>query len=95
MGGFLVAVICPLIFSSNLEMCLAVLGGTVLGMGSLLLDAERRGWGGCWQRRVIFGLLYFAVFAFVGARCSSMGPASHSLASMRNFYGVLRVEGGG
>ena len=71
-GGFLVAVICPLVFSSNLEMCLAVLGGTVLGMGLLLSDAERRGWGGCWQRRVIFGLLYFAVFAFVGL-LSSMG----------------------
>lgn len=93
LGGFLVAVVCPLVFSTNLEMSLAVLGGTVLGMGMVLSDAERRGWGGTWQRHVIFGLLYFAVFAFVGL-AQFDATTSHSLASMRNFYGVLRVEGG-
>lgn len=92
LGGFAVAVLCPLLFRSYLEMNLGVLWGTSLALGMFFWEAQRSGWSNTWQRRLIAGLLYFAVFVFVGL-VQFDGKANGSLASVRNFYGVLRVEG--
>jgi SAM-dependent methyltransferase len=93
LGGFVVAVLCPLVFSSYLEMNCAVLIGAAFSLVILLRDAQRTWLGDTRQRRLIAGLVYFAVFVFVGL--VQFDPAGNpSWASVRNFYGVLHVRGG-
>jgi spermidine synthase len=90
LGGIAVAVICPQVFSMHLEMNLSVLAGTCLCLGLLLLDA-RDGWlGDSLPRRCISVLTYLAVLLFVGL-VQLDAVKNKSLASVRNFYGVLHV----
>jgi hypothetical protein len=90
-GGLVVAVVCPLLFSTHLEMNLSIIGGIVVAMWVLLTDACNSWLGDTFQRRVIAGLAYFAAFLFVGAVQLDWVNNTAS-GSVRNFYGVLHVE---
>jgi SAM-dependent methyltransferase len=93
LGGIFVAVLCPLLFTTHVEMNLCVLGGTVVALLVLLEDARRTWLGDTPRRRVLASMGYFALFLFVGT-VQFDSVKGCSLATIRNFYGVLHVEGG-
>jgi hypothetical protein len=92
LGGILVALICPIVFSTFVEMHVGLLGAYLLAIGVIVADASAAR-PGVWRLRpaqlglviVLFGLL-----AVVKVQINQVVPSR--LAAMRNFYGVLYVD---
>jgi hypothetical protein len=90
LGGILVAVLCPLLFSTFFELNLCLLAGVTLGM-AVLCDAFWNNFLLRPQRRFVAALAFFAVFVIVGCLQSDQVKGNPVIAS-RNFYGALRVD---
>lgn len=90
LGGIFVALACPLLFRTYVEMSLCLLVGVVLAM-ALLLHEMRHGLLLRPQRRVVAVLASLAVFVIVGAVQSDQAGAKPVVAK-RNFYGTLKVD---
>jgi len=91
LGGLLVALICPLVFSTNLEFHIALIAGTALSLFIFLCEAQRTWLNATPKRKGIAWLGGFAVILFVS--CLHLDNlASTAYLMERNFYGILRVE---
>ncbi|MCH7727162.1 MAG: fused MFS/spermidine synthase [Planctomycetes bacterium] len=91
LGGVFVAVICPLIFSTYLELNLGMIGGGVLAMSILWREGRRRLF--VQQPRWKWITAVGAVCVCVLVACTQFDIVRFGdLATYRNFYGVLYVE---
>ncbi len=91
LGGVFVALLCPWLFNSHVELSVALVAATITGLIVFLREA-RRGWLGVSTRRQHIGWLGgTAVLLFVGL--SQYDELQRdTLVTARNFYGVLHVE---
>jgi hypothetical protein len=91
-GGVLVAILCPVIFSTFVEMHVCLLVAYVFAVGVIVADvsATRPGiWRlGPAKLGLVIGL--FGLLAVVKVQLNQVLPGR--LAAMRNFYGVLYVD---
>jgi SAM-dependent methyltransferase len=91
LGGITVALLCPWMFSVHWELSLIVITGAGIGLYVFLADAHRTWLGSHWKRRVISGLVIVAVMGFI-IPIQIAHSLPKSLATVRNFYGVLHVR---
>jgi spermidine synthase len=93
LGGLLVAVVCPLVFSSYLELNLAVVAGFLLAAGLLVVSAPRQ-----WLRntsrmmRGALGCLLVIIAAIVLWGQWAAWDREQGIVNERNFYGVVSVK---
>ena len=91
MGGITVGLVCPLVCTSYYELNCCLLVAALLAAAVFLLDAQATWLGNSASRRAIGSLGYLAVFLLV-ALVQFGSYEGHVIASVRNFYGVLRVQ---
>jgi hypothetical protein len=88
LGGILVAVIAPLVFSSYLELNLGLFGCYLLAIAALAASG--------WFARGTSGRMVHGVAAFVGllvvVHSQAGAVAIHGKAATRSFYGLLSVD---
>ncbi len=88
-GGVLVAVVCPTVFSSYFELNLSVLFGYVLSLAVLTAAAKSLG------MKYVFLKVGVAAVVFIGlviVAAAQLRTQSHGIIdAKRNFYGVLKV----
>jgi len=91
LGGIFVALVCPVIFSTYLEMNLGLVGGYLLAMAVVIgamrgaLRSKRR-----WLYAPALLLIVGGLFVVVKGQIESIEPGT--LATVRSFYGVLSVD---
>jgi len=91
LGGITVALLCPWVFNSHIELHIVLVTATAISSAVFLLDAKDKWLGDTPPRRCIGAMGYLSIFLFVGA--SQFGKATPQvIASVRNFYGVLKIE---
>ena len=91
LGGITIALLCPWIFSSHIELHIVLVAATGLSAAVFLFDAKEKWLGDTPLRRGIGAVGYLSLFLFVGA--AQFGKATPQvIASVRNFYGVLKIE---
>ncbi len=92
-GGIVVALVCPLVFSSFFELNLALILGFVVALVALAVEA--------WQRwlaeatlmlRGAIGLTFLVVLAIVVVTQLTARDSERGLERARNFYGVVSVR---
>lgn len=88
-GGVVVAVLCPLLFTTHREMDLGLLGSLLLASGMWMWEL-RHGWLARPQRRLVAGLACLAALLFV-MRVQREQRGAEPVAAARNFYGTLCV----
>lgn len=91
LGGLTVALICPLIFSTTMELNIALLAAVALALGVFLADASGSWLANSTKRLRIAQFAGFAVLLFV-AVSQYDELKRETLVTKRNFYGVLHVE---
>ena len=90
-GGLLVALVCPLVFSTNLELHIALLIAVAVSLCVFVLEARRTWLGASAKRQWIAWPGGFAVILFVSF--AHYDELDHdTIVTERNFYGVLHVE---
>jgi SAM-dependent methyltransferase len=90
-GGLLVAVICPLVFASYVELKLVLVGGYALALGVACSSEHVLVWRrGSWFSRLAIGVLLLGLLGVVRVQASTGRHAS--VAATRSFYGVLSVD---
>ena len=90
MGGILVAIACPLLFSSYAEMNLGLVSAYALAAFAAFADPKVRWWlQGAQRKRA---MLYALVGLFCVVRVQFGIVWDTGLVACRNFYGVLRVQ---
>lgn len=89
LGGILVALICPLLFTSHYELPLSVLAAIGLASGVGIVEF-RLTWLARPQRQFLAILSALALFLFV-ARVQSEQQGAQPITAKRNFYGTLCV----
>jgi len=91
LGGILVALVCPIVFSTNMELNLALIVAAAVSLVVFVGEARRTWLGTSTKRRQIAWLGSFAVLLFVGV--SQYDQLNRdTIVTERNFYGVLHVE---
>jgi precorrin-6B methylase 2 len=89
-GGFLVAIVAPLVFTDYLELQLALFGAPALALVALALDPESRLRGG--RPRWAWAALLAGLAALGGGLWfDALRTTADATARSRSFYGVLRV----
>jgi SAM-dependent methyltransferase len=92
-GGLLVAVVCPLVFSSYVELHLALIAGFVLAASVVLWDLTAGGFTG--RSRLVPGTLVTAMTLLLGVVAWGQWQIwdhERGLTRVRDFYGVLSVK---
>jgi hypothetical protein len=93
LGGLLVAVVCPLVFATYLELNLALVGGFLLAAALLIVSVPRN-----WVRNTSFlmrgclGCLLVIVVAIVLWGQWEAWDREQGIVNERNFYGVVSVK---
>lgn len=91
LGGLLVAVVAPLVFSEYYELQVSMLAAWVLVMAILLADRGSLLYNGNWYGAWIVIFLLWAMLGVLSERSYSRGRRE-TIASARNFFGVLKVR---
>jgi SAM-dependent methyltransferase len=93
LGGLVVAIICPLVFSTHLELNLALFAGFLLAAYLSIVDAKS-GWLGATSRLVrgCLGLLGLVVVAVVAWGQWEAWDRERGIVNERNFYGVVSIK---
>jgi hypothetical protein len=91
LGGLLVGMVAPLLFSTHVEFKLGLIGGYVLAVAVVLGDEHCRWFRGHPRRGVVAGLaLFVGLLVILRSQDSiALGPIR---SVTRNFYGVLYVD---
>lgn len=86
LGGVLVAVVAPLVFSSFLEWKIGLAGSYLVAMVALASQAATHGWG-----RLSLWACGFAAAAGLFVMIAWSSETLHPVERVRNFYGILAV----
>ena len=91
LGGIIVGLVCPQVFSSYVELHIGLVAAFLLAM-AVLWDAMWETWllRRLWRKLIVFGLGFLLLFVVVRAQFVSL--ESDALVMLRNFYGVLSVK---
>ncbi len=91
LGGIFVALICPQVFSTHLELGIGLVAAFMLAMG-VLWDEFWTTWpiDRWWGKGIAVAIGFLLLLAVVRAQFESLN--ADALFSVRNFYGVLSVE---
>lgn len=91
LGGITVALLCPWLFSTHVELHIVLVAATAISSAVFLVDAKEKWLGDTPVRRCMGAIGYLTLFLFVGS--AQFGKAMPQvIASVRNFYGVLKIE---
>lgn len=93
LGGILVAVVCPMVFSTFFELNLAIVLGFVLAFAGLVVEARQR-WLPNTTRalRCMLVLVAVVVSVIVIGTQLALRDLDAALKRARNFYGVLSIK---
>ncbi|MFV1966667.1 MAG: spermidine synthase, partial [Pirellulaceae bacterium] len=91
LGGIFVGLICPQIFSTNVEIHAGIIASFLLATG-ILWDAFWNTWlmRRLWRKCTVFGFVVLLLIVIIQAQFISI--TSDALVTVRNFYGVLTVN---
>lgn len=91
LGGIFVALVCPMVFSTYIEMNLGLVAAFMLSM-AVFWDSMWTSWllNRTWRKAVVFALGFAALLVIV--RAQFVATSNDGKLSLRNFYGVLTLK---
>ncbi len=91
LGGIFVALVCPMVFSSYIELNLGLVAAFMLSM-AVFWDSMWTSWllNRTWRKGIAFALGFAALLVVV--RAQFVATSNDGKLSLRNFYGVLTLK---
>lgn len=92
-GGIFVGLICPQVFSFQLELNIGLVAGFMLALG-VLWDDFWLTWclNRLWKKCIAFALGFLVLLLVVRAQFTVLKDRDAAIVQKRNFYGVLKVK---